>query len=102
MVNQFFYWFGKIRQPELAKDMRPKAYIQQMGRRVIAADIHIERRPVICLVWRPGLLRIVRIGIPQQIPATASVTVHRVSFAPGWRAANRTSRLHPVFLRRQD
>ena len=102
MVNQLFHRLGKICQPKLAEDVRPKAHIQQMGRRVIAADIHIERRPVICLVWRPSLLRIVRIGIPQQIPATASVTVHRVGLAPSWTAANWTSRLYPVFLRRQD
>ena len=102
MVNQLFHWFSEICQAKFAEDMRPKAHIQQMGRRVIAADIHIERRPIICLVWRPSLLGIVRIGIPQQIPATASVTVHRIGFAPGWRAANWTSRLHPIFLRRQD
>ena len=33
MVNQLFYWFGKIRQPKLAKNMRPKAHIQQMTTR---------------------------------------------------------------------
>ena len=94
--------FIKIQKLLVAQHLREEARIEKMQNRMFdAADILIDRRPVVHLVRCKRLVRVVRIGVAHVVPRRADKGVHRVRLAPCRTAALRACAVHEGFALRQ-
>ena len=94
--------FIKIQKLLVAQHLREEARIEKVQNRMLdAADILIDRRPVVHLVRRKRLVRVMRIGVAHVVPRRADKGVHRVRLAPCGTAAFRACAVHEGFALRQ-
>ena len=102
LVDQFFERLFGADITNIEKEFVPEARIKQMQHRVLRpADVKVNRHPVFFLRRVAAAIIIVRVDIPQIIPAASRPLRHRVCLAQGNPAALRAGRLEPVRRLRQ-
>ena len=88
--QQVFERLVRIDQSGVLEDFGEETRIKQMQDRVFdAADVLVDRRPVVAFVDVPGRFHVARVGIAEIVPGRADERIHRVGFAAGRFAAFR-------------
>ncbi len=78
--------FIEVQESAISKDFGKKARVEQMQNGVLnAADVLIDRQPVIHSLRRKGRFWVVGVGVAQKVPGRIEKGVHGVGFAFGGR-----------------
>ena len=92
----------EVDEAGVVQDLREEARVQEVQDGVLdAADVLIDRRPVIDLVLGERLLVVVRVRVAQVVPRRADEGVHRVRLARRIGAALRALAVDEALARRQ-
>ena len=91
-------WFSEIDQPSIVQHLCKEARIEQVQNGVFdAADVLIDRRPVIDFVFGERHLVVLRVGVAEIVPRGADERIHRVRLTLGIRAALWALAVHKRF-----
>ena len=82
LIDQPLEWLGRADQAAIEEDFVPESAVEQVQYRVLgAANVKVNRHPVLLFFRVPGLIGVPGVQIPQIVPARPGPLGHGVGLA---------------------
>ncbi len=97
MVNEFMERLLRCDYTKIIQNLVPETGIKQMKNSVLdSSNVEVYRKPFHLLLKRTKLLVVMRINIPQIIPAASCPLRHCIGLAPCFHTGLRVHHIYPI------